>query len=50
MVVDKRRDGLLICMHLYLQDLEAGPKCHIQKPHCLILMTRDTHYSSTPEM
>jgi hypothetical protein len=25
-VVDKRRDGLLICAHLYLQDLETGPK------------------------
>jgi hypothetical protein len=26
MVVDKRRDGLLICAHLYLQDLETGSK------------------------
>jgi hypothetical protein len=26
MVVDNRRDGLLICMRLYPQDLETGPK------------------------
>jgi hypothetical protein len=26
MVVDKRRDGLLICVHLYLQDSETSPK------------------------
>jgi hypothetical protein len=26
MVGDKRRDGLLICACLYLQDLETGPK------------------------
>jgi hypothetical protein len=26
MVVDKRRDRLLICVHLYLQDSETSPK------------------------
>jgi hypothetical protein len=26
MVVDKRRDGLLICARLYLQDSETGSK------------------------
>jgi hypothetical protein len=26
MVVDKRRDGLLICAHLYPQDSETSPK------------------------
>jgi hypothetical protein len=26
MVVDKRKDGLLICVRLYLQDSETSPK------------------------